>query len=144
MIMYECCLTAIYINNIEKYNFYLFNLQKLKEENENNEEYKKIIENYINFCDILFNIAEKNFDEANEKIKNIMNVQPENNILKNNNFIMELYSKTIYMYKSLRKTKNNFLQLKESKNNEDCDFEIINNNLQEMEKNGLPFFIFKK
>ena len=144
MIMYECCLTAIYINNIEKYNFYLFNLQKLKEENENNEEYKKIIENYLNFCDILFNIAEKNFDEANEKIKNIMNVQPENNILKNNNFIMELYSKTIYMYKSLRKTKNNFLQLKESKNNEDCDFEIINNNLQEMEKNGLPFFIFKK
>ena len=142
--MYECCLTAIYINNIEKYNFYLFNLQKLKEENENNEEYKKIIENYLNFCDILFNIAEKNFDEANEKIKNIMNVQPENNILKNNNFIMELYSKTIYMYKSLRKTKKNFLQLKESKNNEDCDFEIINYNLQEMEKNGLPFFIFKK
>ena len=144
MIMYECCLTAIYINNIEKYNFYLFNLQKLKEENENNEEYKKIIENYINFCEILFNIAEKNFDEANEKIKNIMNVQPENKILKNNNFIMELYSKTIYMYKSLRKTKKNFLQLKESKNNEDCDFEIINYNLQEMEKNGLPFFIFKK
>ena len=142
--MYECCLTAIYINNIEKYNFYLFNLQKLKEENENNEEYKKIIENYINFCEILFNIAEKNFDEANEKIKNIMNVQPENKILKNNNFIMELYSKTIYMYKSLRKTKKNFLQLKESKNNEDCDFEIINYNLQEMEKNGLPFFIFKK
>jgi hypothetical protein len=92
----------------------------------------------------LFNIAEKNFDEANEKIKNIMNVQPENKILKNNNFIMELYSKTIYMYKSLRKTKKNFLQLKESKNNEDCDFEIINYNLQEMEKNGLPFFIFKK
>ena len=142
--MYECCLTAIYINNIEKYNFYLYNLKKLKEENENNEEYKKIIENYLNFCDILFNIAEKNFDEANEKIKNIMNVQPENNILKNNNFIMELYSKKIYMYKSLRKTKNNFLQLKESKNNEDCDFEIINYNLQEMEKNGLPFFIFKK
>ena len=138
MIMYECCLSAIYINNIEKYNYYLYNIKKLKEENENNEEYKKIIDNYINFCEVLFNIVERNFDEAHEKIKNILNVLPENNILKNNSFIMELYSNKIHTFKSLKKTKYNFKQLRDSKNNEDLELEIINYNIKEMNEN-LPF-----
>ena len=138
MIMYECCLSAIYINNIEKYNFYLYNIKKLKEENENNEEYKKIIDNYINFCEVLFNIVERNFDEAHEKIRNILNVLPENNILKNNSFIMELYSNKIHTLKGLKKTKYNFKQLRDSKNNEDLELEIINYNIKEMNEN-LPF-----
>jgi hypothetical protein len=56
---------------------------------------------------------------------------------------MELYSNKIHTFKSLKKTKYNFKQLRDSKNNEDLELEIINYNIKEMNEN-LPFFEFKK
>ena len=112
--MYECCLTSIIINNVEKYNYYLYNIKQLKEDN-NNEEYKKIIDNYIKFCEVLFNIFEGNFEDASERMNNIFNVAPDN-----------------------------FLQLRDPKCNEDCDLNIINHNIQEMHENKVSFLEFKK
>ena len=142
--MYECCLSAINTNNIEKYNYYLYNIKQLREENENNEEYIKIIDNYINFCEVLFNIFERNFEDANEKMKKIESVDQENFLLKNNKLIIEFYIKNYFNYKSLKKVRNCFLQLRDPKNNEDCDLDIINYNIQEMHENKLPLLEFKK
>ena len=143
MILYECCLTSIIINNVEKYNYYLYNIKQLKEDN-NNEEYKKIIDNYIKFCEVLFNIFEGNFEDASERMNNIFNVAPDNFLIKNNKLILELYVKNYYNYKSLRKVRNNFLQLRDPKCNEDCDLNIINHNIQEMHENKVSFLEFKK